>query len=68
VYSTARKGDYFEGVSYTTGVSHGKLLWVLAAIFVVAGIVAVVRGEVLFGIALIVIGLLIGPGGVSIFT
>jgi hypothetical protein len=44
------------------------LLWVLAAIFVVAGIVTVVRGEVLFGIALIVIGLLIGPGGVSIFT
>jgi hypothetical protein len=44
------------------------LLWVLAAIFVVAGIVAAVRGEVLFGIALIVVGLLIGPGGVSIFT
>jgi hypothetical protein len=44
------------------------LLWVLAAIFVVGGIVAAVRGEVLFGIALIVIGLLIGPGGVSVFT
>jgi hypothetical protein len=41
---------------------------VLAAILVVAGIVTVVRGEVLFGIALIIIGLLIGPGGVSIFT
>jgi hypothetical protein len=44
------------------------LLWVLAVIFVVAGIVALVRGEVLFGVALIIIGLLIGPGGVSVFT
>jgi hypothetical protein len=44
------------------------LLWLLAAVFVVVGIVAAVRGEVLFGIALIVVGLLIGPGGVSIFT
>jgi hypothetical protein len=44
------------------------LLWILAAILVVAGIVAAVRGEVIFGIVLVVIGLLIGPGGVSVFT
>jgi hypothetical protein len=44
------------------------LLWLLAAIFVVAGIVAVVRGEAVVGIILIVVGLLVGPGGVSIFT
>jgi uncharacterized protein YqgC (DUF456 family) len=44
------------------------LLWILAVILVVAGIVALVRREILWGIVLIVIGLLVGPGGVSIFT
>ncbi|HXF73546.1 MAG TPA: GPGG-motif small membrane protein [Actinomycetota bacterium] len=43
------------------------LLWVIAAVLVIAGIVTIVRGGVLAGIALIVLGLLIGPGGVSIF-
>jgi hypothetical protein len=44
------------------------LLWILAAILVIAGIVTLVRGAVLAGIALIIVGLLVGPGGVSIFT
>jgi len=44
------------------------LLWILAVILVVAGIVALFRRQLLWGIALIVIGLLVGPGGVSIFT
>jgi hypothetical protein len=44
------------------------ILWIIAAVLVIAGIVALLRGAVLAGIALIVIGLLVGPGGVSIFT
>lgn len=44
------------------------ILWILAVILVVAGIVQIVRGALLFGIVLIVVGLLVGPGGVSIFT
>jgi hypothetical protein len=44
------------------------LLWIIAVILVVAGIVTLLRGEILLGIALIVVGLLVGPGGVSIFT
>jgi len=44
------------------------LLWILAAILVIAGIVTLVRGAVLAGIVLIIVGLLVGPGGVSIFT
>lgn len=44
------------------------LLFIIAAILVVAGIVTIVRGSVLFGVVLIVLGLLVGPGGVSIFT
>jgi hypothetical protein len=43
------------------------ILWVIAVILVIAGIVALVRGELLAGAALIIVGLLIGPGGVSIF-
>jgi hypothetical protein len=44
------------------------LLWILAVILVVSGIVALIRGQILWGIVLIVVGLLVGPGGVSIFT
>jgi hypothetical protein len=44
------------------------LLWILAVVLVVAGIVAIVRGEYLWGIVLVIVGLLVGPGGVSVFT
>lgn len=44
------------------------LLWIIAAIFVIAGIVTLIRGGVLAGIVLIIVGLLIGPGGVSLFS
>jgi hypothetical protein len=44
------------------------ILWILAVILVISGIVAVVRGQMLWGIVLIVVGLLVGPGGVSVFT
>jgi hypothetical protein len=43
------------------------LLSIIAAILVIAGIVSLIRGEVVWGIVLIVVGLLVGPGGVSIF-
>jgi hypothetical protein len=44
------------------------VLWLIAVILVIAGIVTMLRGAVLYGIVLIVIGLLVGPGGVSVFT
>jgi len=44
------------------------VLWIIAVVLVVAGIVSLVRSQVLQGIVLIVVGLLVGPGGVSIFT
>jgi hypothetical protein len=44
------------------------LLWILAAVLVIAGIVALVRGGVLAGVVLIIVGLLVGPGGASIFN
>ncbi len=44
------------------------LLWIIAAVLVIAGIVALFRKQVIWGIVLIVVGLLVGPGGVSLFT
>lgn len=43
------------------------ILWIIAVVLVIAGIVQIVQGQVILGIVLIVVGLLIGPGGVSIF-
>jgi hypothetical protein len=37
------------------------LLWILAVILVIAGIVTLIRGGVLAGIVLIIVGLLVGP-------
>jgi hypothetical protein len=44
------------------------LLWILAVILVISGIVSLFRGAVLWGVVLVVVGLLVGPGGVSVFT
>ncbi|RJL20809.1 hypothetical protein D5H75_38795 [Bailinhaonella thermotolerans] len=45
----------------------GTLLFIIAAILVIAGVVSLLRGQLLWGIVLIVVGLLVGPGGYSIF-
>jgi hypothetical protein len=44
------------------------ILWLLAVILVIAGVVNLLRGAVLYGIVLIIVGLLVGPGGVSVFA
>ena len=44
------------------------ILLLIAVIFVVLGIAAILRREVIWGVVLIVVGLLVGPGGVSIFA
>ncbi|HEX5946285.1 MAG TPA: GPGG-motif small membrane protein [Acidimicrobiales bacterium] len=46
----------------------GLILWIIAAVLVIAGIFRIVKGDTLLGIVLIVVGLLVGPGGVSIFS
>jgi len=43
-------------------------LWIIAVILVIAGIVSLFRGQILWGIGLIILGCLVGPGGVSLFT
>ena len=44
------------------------VLWIAAIVLVVWGVAMLLRGAILAGIALIVLGLLVGPGGVSIFN
>jgi hypothetical protein len=44
------------------------VLWIIAVILVIAGIFAIIRKQLIWGVVLIVVGLLVGPGGVSIFT
>jgi hypothetical protein len=44
------------------------ILWLIAVVLVIAGIVSIIRSQILWGVVLIIVGLLVGPGGVSIFT
>jgi hypothetical protein len=55
------------GVLAALGGGAATILWILAAILVIAGIVALVRGSVMAGVVLIIVGLLVGPGGYSVF-
>jgi len=43
------------------------LLWIIAVIIAIAGVVQLFQGQVLFALALFVIACLIGPGGYSVF-
>ena len=44
------------------------VLWIIAVIIGIFGILRLIRGDILVGIVLIVVAFLVGPGGVSIFT
>jgi len=50
------------------GTTMSMLLWILAVLIGIWGVVTLIRGQVLLGIVLIVVAFLVGPGGVSIFT
>ena len=47
--------------------NRNTILWIIAAVLVIAGIGAIIRSQVMWGIVLIIAGLLVGPGGVSLF-
>jgi hypothetical protein len=61
-----RRSTTMEAMLALTGAT-ATLLWVLAAILVIAGIVTLIRGSVVAGVVLIIVGLLVGPGGASVF-
>jgi hypothetical protein len=43
------------------------LLWLIAVVLVIAGIVQLFKRNLLWGIVLIIVGFAVGPGGYSIF-
>lgn len=43
------------------------VLWLIAAILIIVGIVQLFQDQIILGIVLIAAGLLVGPGGYSIF-
>lgn len=46
---------------------NATILWIIAAVLVVVGIVQLIQDQWILGAVLIVAGLLVGPGGVSLF-
>jgi hypothetical protein len=49
------------------GNMNSTILWIIAAILVIVGIVQLIQGQIIFGVVLIVAGCIVGPGGYSIF-
>jgi hypothetical protein len=45
-----------------------SLLWIIAVVVAVIGVIVLISGSVLWGIILLVLAALIGPGGYSIFN
>lgn len=43
------------------------VLWLIAVVLVIAGIVQLFQGQIILGALLIIVGLAVGPGGWSIF-
>lgn len=44
------------------------ILWVAAVIIGIFGVLRLVRGDIMMGVVLIVVALLVGPGGVSLLS
>ncbi len=43
------------------------LLWIIAVIIAIVGVVQLFQGQILFAVVLFVVACLVGPGGYSIF-
>ena len=43
------------------------LLWLIAVVIAIVGVVQLIQGQILFAIVLFVAACLIGPGGYSVF-
>ncbi|MFN0030330.1 MAG: GPGG-motif small membrane protein [Acidimicrobiales bacterium] len=46
---------------------NATVLWIIAAILAVVGIVQLLQGQFIFGVILLIAACLVGPGGYSIF-
>ena len=43
------------------------VLWIVAVVLAIVGVVQLLQGQILLGIILLVVAALVGPGGYSIF-
>ncbi len=43
------------------------ILWVLAVILAIVGVVQLLQGQIILGVVLLIAACLVGPGGYSIF-
>ena len=43
------------------------ILWIIAVVIAIYGILRLVRGDILIGIIILIIACAVGPGGYSIF-
>jgi hypothetical protein len=46
---------------------NATVLWILAVILAVVGVVQLLQGEIIFGVLLLVAAAAVGPGGWSVF-
>ena len=46
---------------------NASLLWIIAVVIAIVGVVQLLQGQVIFGIVLLVAAALVGPGGYSVF-
>jgi len=43
------------------------ILWLIAAVIAIVGVVQLIQGQVLFALLLFIVACLVGPGGYSVF-
>lgn len=46
---------------------NATVLWIIAAIIAVVGLVQLLQGQIIFGVILLIAACLVGPGGYSVF-
>lgn len=46
---------------------NATLLWLIAVVLAIVGVVQLLQGQILFGILLLVVAAAVGPGGWSLF-
>jgi hypothetical protein len=46
---------------------NASLLWIIAVVIAVIGIVQLLQGQIIFGVVLLIAAALVGPGGYSVF-
>lgn len=45
----------------------GGILWLIAVVLAIVGVVQLLQGQIILGIVLLVVAAAVGPGGFSIF-